>query len=223
MVDEVTWTRLVGLVYGSSVYAFGLMLLLFLVGLALGSALFSRLRGHDPARVLGIALAANTFAALAGIALVPRLPYAYMRGYPAVQGAFLWDQALQVLTTLPALLPIAVLFGVAFPAAVAATADLASAGRGVGRVTASNTLGTVGGAFLGGFVLIPRLGLRPSLTVAAAATAVGGVLALSRPGLERPRRRAAIAAAIAVLAALVLPAWPHGLLARGIGFYASIY
>ena len=223
MIDEVAWTRVVGLVFGSSVYAFGLMLLLFLAGIALGGALFSRLRGADPARVLGVALAANAFAALAGIALVPRLPYAYMRGFPAVQGAFLWDQALQILTTAPALLPIAVLFGIAFPAAVAATADLASTGRGVGRVTAWNTLGTVGGAFLGGFVLIPRLGLRASLTVGAAATAVGGVLALSRPGLERPRRRAAIAVAVAILAALLLPAWPKGLLARGTGFYASIY
>jgi spermidine synthase len=223
MVDEVTWTRLVGLIFGSSVYAFGLMLLLFLAGLAVGSALYVRLRRIDPSRVLGVALAANTFAALAGIALVPRLPYAYMRAFPAVQGAFAWDQALQVLTTAPALLPIAVLFGVAFPAAVAATADLASAGRGVGRVTAWNTLGTVGGAFLGGFVLIPRLGLRASLTIAAAATALGAVLALSRPGLERARRRTAIAATAAVLAALALPAWPHGLLARGAGFYASIY
>src|SRR5207245_5393575 len=53
MVDEVTWTRLVGLVFGSSVYAFGLMLLLFLAGLALGSAVYVRLRRTDPARVLG--------------------------------------------------------------------------------------------------------------------------------------------------------------------------
>ena len=71
MVDEVTWARLVGLVFGSSVYAFGLMLLLFLAGIAIGSALFARIRRAEPARVLGLALLGNTFAALAGIAFVP--------------------------------------------------------------------------------------------------------------------------------------------------------
>jgi spermidine synthase len=223
MVDEVTWSRLVGLVFGSSVYAFGLMLLLFLAGIAAGSAIYARLRQRDPARVLGWALVGNAFAALIGIGLLPHLPFAYMRGYPAVQGAFFWDQALQVAATAPALLPIAILFGVAFPAAVAATADLATTGRGIGRVTAWNTAGTVAGAFLGGFVLIPRLGLRPALTLAAAATALGGILALSRPGLEHSRRRAIYAAAAAVVAALALPAWPHGLLAQGAGFYAAIY
>ena len=223
MVDEVAWSRLVALIFGSSVYAFGLMLLLFLAGIAIGSALFSRWRNTDPARVLGLSLVGNAFAALVGIALVPHLPFAYMRGFPAVQGSFLWEQALQILATAPLILPIAILFGVAFPAAVAATAELRATGRGVGRVTAWNTAGTVAGAFLGGFVLIPQVGLRASLTLAAAATAVGGVLALARPGAERSRNRAAAAAAAALVLALVLPSWPRGLLAQGAGFYAAIY
>lgn len=223
MVDEVAWSRLVGLLFGSSVYAFGMMLLLFLAGIAIGSVIFTRLGAADPARVLGYALVANTFAALAGIALVPRLPFAYMRGFPAVQGDFGWEQVLQIVTTAPLLLPMAILFGVAFPAAVAATAQLRATGRGVGRVTAWNTAGTVAGAFLGGFVLIPQLGLRACLTLAAAATAVGGVLALARPGAERSRRRAMIATAAALVVALLLPSWPRGLLAQGTGFYAAIY
>ena len=69
-------------------------------------------------------------------------------------------------------------------------------GRGVGRVTVWNTAGTVAGAFLGGFVLVPRLGLRATLMFAAAATAVGGALALRgpRPATRPPRRPAAAAA-----------------------------
>ncbi|HTO87527.1 MAG TPA: fused MFS/spermidine synthase, partial [Thermoanaerobaculia bacterium] len=223
MVDEVAWSRLVGLLFGSSVYAFGLMLLLFLFGIALGSALFTRWRAADPSRVLGWALVANAFVALAGIALVPRLPFAYMRGYPAVQGAFFWEQVLQVLASAPLIVPLAISFGVAFPAAVAATAELRATGRGVGRVTAWNTAGTVAGAFLGGFVLVPGLGLRASLTLAAAAAAVGGVLALGRPREERSRRWALSAAGLALLAALLVPAWPRGLLAQGAGYYASLY
>ncbi len=129
MVDEVTWARLVGLVFGSSVYAFGLMLLLFLAGIAIGSALFARIRRVEPARVLGLALLGNTFAALAGIAFVPRLPVAFMRGFPAAKDSFALEQALQLLLTAPLLLPLAILFGIAFPAAVAATAHLRATGQ----------------------------------------------------------------------------------------------
>lgn len=223
MVDEVVWARMVSLVFGSTVYAFGLMLLLFLTGIAIGSAIFARMRRADPVRVLGLALIGNTAAALLGIAAVPHLPTVYMRGFPAVRDSFLLQQAMQVLETAPVLLPMAILFGIAFPAAVAATSNLPGMGRGIGRVMAWNTIGTVAGAFLGGFVLIPQLGLRASLTAAAGATAVGGVLALRRLG-SRSWTRAGFAAAAAALAvALLLPAWPRNLLAQGAGFYAAIF
>jgi len=223
MVDEVAWARLVGLIFSSSVYAFGLMLLLFLAGIGIGSAVYARTRGADPARVMGLALIGNTFAALLGIALVPQLPLAYMRGFPAVKDSFPLREALQLVATAPLLLPMAILFGIAFPAAVAATAKVRHMGRGVGRVTAWNTLGTVAGAFLGGFVLIPRIGMRASLTLAAASTAVAGVLALSHSAARAWRRRGLVGAGAALLVALLLPAWPRNLLTQGTGFYATIY
>ena len=223
MVDEVAWARLVGLIFSSSVYAFGLMLLLFLAGIGIGSAIYARLRAADPARVLGLSLIGNTFAALLGIALVPQLPFAYMRGFPAVRDSFAFRELLQLVATAPLLLPMAILFGIAFPAAVAATAKLQDMGRGVGRVTAWNTLGTVAGAFLGGFVLIPRIGMRASLTLAAASTAAAGILALSHSTARAWRTRGLVAAGAALLVAPLLPAWPQNLLAQGTGFYAAIY
>ncbi len=223
MIDEVAWARLFSLVFGSSVYAFGLMLLLFLVGISIGSAIFARIRRVAAGRVLGIALVASAFAALAGIAAVPGMPIVYMRAFPAVRESFLLLQIWQVLQTAPLLLPMAACFGVAFPAAVVAVSDIDRMGRGVGRVTAWNTAGTVGGAFLGGFVLVPQLGLRGTLTVAAAAAGLGGVLALLRDGSARARRIGLAAAAAALAVAILLPAWPKGLLAQGAGFYAAIY
>src|SRR5262249_28965990 len=135
MVAEVSWARLVALVFGSSVYAFGLMLLLFLGGMSLGSAIFARLRASNPARVLGMALVGNTLASLLGIAAVPPLGRVFMRGFPAVRDSFALQQSLQILETAPLLVPLAVLFGIAFPAAVAAVSNVAAMGRGVGRVT----------------------------------------------------------------------------------------
>ena len=166
----------------------------------------------------------NTFAALLGIALVPQLPSAYMRGFPAVQDSFASSRLLQILETAPLLLPIAILFGIAFPAAVAATRDLRGMGRGVGRVTAWNTVGTVAGAFLGGFVLVPRIGLRASLTsprrrprsaaCSRSRRAAAPRLAAHRAGggRRRARRRAA-----------ACRPGRSDLLAQGAGFYAAIY
>ncbi len=223
MVDEVAWTRLVGLVFGSSVYAFGLMLLLFLIGIAIGGAIFARIRNADPGKLLGLALVGATLTALAGIWAVPHLPTLYMRGFPAVRDSFAMQQLLQIAETAPILVPLAIFFGIAFPAAVAATASLPGMGLAIGRVTAWNTFGTVAGAFLGGFVLIPRLGLRPSLTIAAAATALGGTVALWRSPATNMKRAGLSAALASLLAALLLPAWPRELLAQGAGFYAGIY
>ncbi|MET0620075.1 MAG: fused MFS/spermidine synthase [Thermoanaerobaculia bacterium] len=223
MVDEVAWARLVSLVFGSSVYAFGLMLLQFLGGMAIGSAIYSRIRRWPARRVLGIALCAGTGAALIGIASVPRLPLLYMRGFPAVRDSFWLVQLWQILETAPVLLPLAISFGVAFPAAIAAIADVGRMGRGVGRVTVWNTVGTVGGAFLAGFVLVPRFGLRPTLTLAAAAAGIAAILVILPDPSPRFRRFGAAAPAAALAAALLLPAWPLNLLAQGAGFYAAIY
>jgi spermidine synthase len=223
MVDEVAWARLVSLVFGSSVYAFGLMLLLFLGGMSIGSAIFARLRSADPSRVLGTALVANTLASLLGIAAVPHLAAVFMRGFPAVRDSFALQQALQIVETAPLILPLSILFGIAFPAAVAAVSDVPGMGRGVGRVTAWNTAGTVVGAFLGGFVLIPEIGLRPTLTVGAAAAAAGGLLALRRERSAVWMRTGLVAAGVALLAALLLPAWPKADLTAGAGFYAALY
>ncbi len=223
MVDEVAWARLVGLVFGSSVYAFGLMLLLFLIGISIGGAIFARIRNADPAKVLGLALVGATFAALAGIWAVPHLPTLYVREFPAVRDSFVLQQLLQIVETAPVLVPLAMFFGISFPAAVAATSSLPGMGFAIGRVTVWNTIGTVAGAFLGGFVLIPQLGLRPSLTTAAAATALGGALALWRSPATSLKRAGLTAAVASLLVALILPSWPRDLLAQGAGFYAAIY
>ncbi len=224
MVYEVAWTRTLAIVLGSSVYAFGMMLLVFLIGLSAGSALFARFpkRLRGAAAVLALVLAGNTVAGLVAIALVPRLPILFLSIFPLTKDSFFGQQLLQFFVTVALLLPSAILFGMAFPAAIAATTESArGVGQGVGRVNAVNTAGTVLGAFLGGFVLIPQLGLRAALMAAAIATAVAAlaVLWLARAGQRGLRRMASVAVGVAVAAAAFLPPWPREVLASGPGFY----
>ncbi|HSS45643.1 MAG TPA: fused MFS/spermidine synthase, partial [Thermoanaerobaculia bacterium] len=223
MVDQVAWSRVLALVLGSSVYCFGMMLLVFLIGLSLGSSLFARFGRGRAVGVFAIAQIGNALASLAGIALVPHLPALFMRGYPAVKDAFFMQQVLHLLLTCALVLPAAVLFGMAFPAAIAASADFLRLGRGVGRVTAWNTGGTVAGAFLGGFVLIPQVGLRATLTCAAAALAAAGLAALTVLPAGAWRRSGLAVAAVGIPVALAVPAWPRPLLTIGVGYNASVY
>ena len=224
MTCEVTWSRVLALVLGSSVYSFGMMALVFLLGLSAGSALFTRLaRGQrTPASIFASSQVAAAAALAAATLLVPRLPVLFLRGFPVTQASFgllqAWNFALAALL----LGPSAILFGISFPASIAATSSsLRALGRGIGRATAANTLGTVAGAFGAGFALIPSFGLKTTLAAAAAATAIAGiaVLRLEAPGA---RRRAKSAVAVtAFLVVLLLPRWPRQILTMGVSFYAK--
>ena len=228
MVYEVAWSRILAMVLGSSVYAFGMMVLVFLIGLSLGSALFARL-SPKPDRAVPLfaaILAANAVAGLAAMALIPRLPAVFIRLFPVARDSFFLLQGLQFFVAALLLLPSALFFGMAFPAAISATtASVNAVGRGVGRVNASNTLGTVAGAFLGGFVLIPRLGLRATLMTALTATAIAALLVLWRAGAGARgwRRPASVAVGVALLGLAVVPPWPREVFASGAGYFAQNY
>jgi len=195
-----------------------LVLLLFLVGIAIGSAVFSRMRS-DPQRVLSVALIANTLAPSEGIALVRSCPRSPARFRPCATSFFL-RQVLQILETAPVLAPMAILFGICFRRTVAATADLAGTGAAVGRVTVG-TASDRGRRVLGGSWLIPRLGLRAALFPepsprrrrGAGARGIAGT-GMAPRGLDR-RRRGSGRALLCPLAERPLD--------HGAGFFAGIY
>jgi spermidine synthase len=85
LVLEVAWTRVLALVMGSSVYAFSLMLLAFLIGLATGGAFFSWiLRRHtrvDPTVLLSLLLATAGVLAYATAFVFNSLPRLYAEIY----------------------------------------------------------------------------------------------------------------------------------------------
>ena len=102
------------------------------------------------------------------------------------------------------ILPAGILFGATFPLASSARhrAGERAAGR-VGLATAANTGGAILGAFLGGFVALPKLGVVGALDVLLAVN-VGAAIALAWLPLSRRARSVFGAAALTALAA-VLP------------------
>ncbi len=224
MICEITWTRALSLVIGSSVYAFSAMLTTFLVGLALGSFVFARIWGK---RVVGTGLFGwlEVAAGLSALALVPalqRMPELVLtimkRISPSATAAMLSQFSLSFL----AMIVPTTIIGAALPCAIQISARaLPRLGRDIGRVYSANTVGTIAGALLAGYALVPALGVQASMIAAAGVNIAVGAAVLgagARPGW----RRAAAVPAVALFAAgaLFLPRWDPRVMVAGVSVYA---
>ncbi len=221
MVYEVAWTRALSLVIGSSTYAFSTMLTTFLAGLAFGSFLFARLRGRRQARlsIFGGLEVAIGFAALVLIPLFGLLPDLCLRlfaRFPPSHSTALLSQFL--LSFLVMIVP-TTLIGATFPAvAQACVGSLERLGHSVGRLYAANTLGAIGGAMTAGFVLIPMLGVRSSIAMAAAVNVLVGTAILA---VTARTWRLAVVPVLFVAVALSTPAWNRSVMGSGVAVYAQ--
>ena len=176
---EVVWTRLLGMLLGSTVYVFSIILAVFLIGLAIGStagAWISRtvrprlaLGWCQILLVLGIAWAAYMIAG--------SLPYWPID--PTLTSSPWYTFQLDMARCLWAILPPALLWGASFPLALAAVAGPGQdPARVVGRVYAANTLGAIAGALAVSLILVPMIGTQQSQRVILAIAAISAFTAL---------------------------------------------
>ena len=169
LVYENAWTRALTLVIGSSIYSFTTMLVTFLIGLALGGFIYARFFGQREPRLstFGLIEMWVGLAALATIPLFERLPLIFVRllhGFGDTFTVFLYLQIF--LSALVMFLP-TILLGMTFPlVARLFTQSLYRVGSGVGSSYAANTVGAVLGAFAGGFILIPTIGVQNAIIFA---------------------------------------------------------
>ncbi|MBI4486938.1 MAG: tetratricopeptide repeat protein, partial [Acidobacteria bacterium] len=231
LVYEVAWTRLLALVLGPTTYAFATMAAAFITGIAIGSAAGARLARRTPRPGFWLALTlmfgavAATSAAWFAAARVPLIVASAVAAPGAAFGPIVFWQAFG---TVLLLLPTTMALGAAFTLAlaVASGASDSSIGRDVALVYAANTLGAITGALVGGFVLVPQLGLRATFHATAIFGVIGGGACLAatlRSAGARGLRAGALGAAFATaagVAILMLPPWDRDLLASGAYKYA---
>lgn len=220
---EVAWFRLLSLVLGASVYAFTVMLLAFLAGIALGGQAGGRLVARAPKSVLRTL--AGTQLAVAGLVwgamwLWPSLPLLFVQSYWVLdpEPSTLW--VLKCGIAMLVMTPAAAGMGATFPllAHAAARGELA---RPVGRIYAANTVGGLLGAFLGGFVLLPELAVRGTALLCVTLNLGAALLAWS---MARPRAWAPAAGGAVVTAALLWafpPPWNPMLMTSGVYKYVD--
>ncbi len=221
MAYEVGWTRTTALIIGSSTYAFTTMLTTFLVGLALGSFLYTRLAARRAVgtSVFGLLELGIGLSALALIPLFDALPTFFVWLFKQMALEHQNTLLVQFLISFIVMLLPTVLIGATFPCvAQLYSSSLARVGRDVGRVYSVNTLGTIIGVVVAGFALIPWIGAQKTLLAAAITNLVIGAVILWWPGTEVrwPRFAAAAAGAIAVVVVLLMPNWNVKVLTAGV-------
>ncbi len=229
LVYENAWTRALTLVIGSSIYSFTTMLMTFLVGLALGGFLYARWMGEREVRVstFGVIELLVGFTALATIPLFGKLPLIFLRLLHGFGDSFNLFLATQVVASGMVMFLPTLLLGMTFPlVARLFTQSLYRVGTSVGISYAANTVGAIVGAFAGGFILIPLIGVQNSIMLAVILNLiVGWFLVVVDPRLSaRPR----FALGLAVLAAVVLiplktPRWDRSVMTSGVTVYSDRY
>jgi len=235
---EVIWSRVLALIIGSSVYAFSIMLTTFLIGLAAGATLASRLadRVRRPVLMFGVIEAAVGVTSLMGAYLFNDLPYVFVQLYRWVDstsfGLLLFARFL--IAAFVMIIP-TFLLGALFPLVVRIVSSGKQArttGRTVGDAYAANTVGAIAGSFASGFVLIPWIGLLGSMRLCVALNfAVAGVaFVVSRDPLRKQRRRprshaaattgVAVSALFIIAVVLIEPPWDPEVMSSAVYRYA---
>ncbi len=211
MALQAAWVRMYSLVLGSSVYSFASVLGVYLTGLALGSALVSPVLPRV-ATVVGFALLETAFALSALLAqrLDGGLPRAMLEAGERMGTSWTGLLTAQLGLVVPVLLVPCVLLGAIFPVATRLLQHDEGA-TATGRAYALNTLGTIAGALLTGFLLLPALGVQGVVKLAAGLSVLAALVPFAIPAVPRPRARLAwglgLMLAAVPVAMLTLPAW----------------
>jgi spermidine synthase len=197
---QTLWTRLTSSGSDVSTYVFTLILACFLIGIALGAAVYSAFLSQTRRPVLLLGLAQLLLAVLVMFGLSIETRFAF--------------QADTVGSLVLAVLPATLVLGITFPMSSALVADDDSrVGASAGLLIGVNTAGAIIGSFVVPFLLIPWLSSPRAVVLLAVVNAGLGVALLSAERDIKPRLRlgGSLVGGLVAIAAAALFAIPNGL------------
>ena len=225
LIYEMVWVRLLINFFGSSTYAFSIMLMAFIGGITLGSLIVSQkfLRKYNYVKLLAFSQTAIAVSTMLVLLFYERLPY------------FLWQvssifsksaQSFEVFlfvefTICFMMMVLPTLFmGMSLPiASEIISGSNKKIGFSVGRVFSINTLGTVAGVLLTGFVFIPYFGIKGSFEIGIALNLIAAIiLSLSYKSFSRLEKiGATVFCVMSFLLYLILfPSWNEAVMIKGV-------
>lgn len=212
---EIVWIRMLSMAVGSTMHAFELMLASFIAGIALGGLWVRKQadKTSSPLQLVGWMQICMGIAALASLAV-------YANAFTWVGwlisslaktdgGYTLYNIGTATLSIL-IMLPAAFFAGTTLPLFTIALLRNGQGEHAIGRVYAWNTLGAIVGVFSAIHLLIPTLGLKLSLCIAAIIDlAIGLILLRINADSRRTMIRFAVAACVSAVALIVAVRIPY--------------
>lgn len=229
LVYEVAWTRALVMIIGSSVYAFSIMLATFLLGIGIGSLIFSIIAKRNKINMFWFAVTELAIGIIV-IAMLPLFQWfplyfvslfdMLVRNHAILEiTKFFVCASLMIIPT--------ILLGMLFPMVTQiCTKNHNELGHNVGTLYSVNTLGNIGGAFTAGFVLIPNLGIQNTIALAALFNVVvGSVVFLLGKGVRFKYKLVTSPTSIVVVILLIvlMPSWDKMVISSGASAYAPMY
>ena len=205
---EIVFTRMLGHMFGGSIFAFATMLAGFLLGIALGGAIASRLATsrHRAAQYFVYAQASTGIFALVAFWLINEVAAFSLEGLGGNNSTMA-----QVVLSIAILLPSATCIGATFPLAIRVFAkDERDASRGSAKVYFWNTIGAIAGSLLTGMIIMPQLAYHGATILAIV---INALLAIAVVAVMRIPKGHALAGAVTLACLFIkLPTAPENVL-----------
>lgn len=229
LIYEITWTRAIVMIVGSTTYAFSLMLTAILAGLAIGSLCASRLidqRG-DLVLIFGLLEVALGGVALSLTPCFEKLALATIPIFNLFGGSFAALQTIELIGLFFLMFFPSLLLGAIFPLmSKMYVRSLDHVGGGLGSMLMANSLGAAAGALFCGLVLISAVGIQKTMLVASGVNLFLGLSALLfSPSLSGVKKSVAIPLAFgcSLIFFATQPEWNKALVSAGPYIYGRVY
>lgn len=211
---EIGWVRMLSLVLGSSLHTFELMLAAFIGGLAFGG-LYIRKRLDSIAAPLRYFGWVQVLMGLAALATLPLYDHAFdavgwvVGSLARTEGGYTLYNWVTAAVSIAIMVPAAFFAGMTLPLMTYALLRRGVGEKAIGLVYAANTIGAILGVMLMVHVMMPALGLKLSMVLAASIDIGLGLIVLRRFNEDfRPAPYLLAVAASGLAIAVVMAAAP---------------
>ena len=203
LIYQVLWLRMLGWVFGVTIYAASAVFATFMAGLAIGSyaAGLAGDRVRNPLRWFGAAEISIGITALTTPWLLDALQRLYVSLYPSLPHGLAALTVARLIMAFAVLIVPTVLMGATLPLVLkASTFRSSSLAEQVGLLYGSNAAGAIVGTLAAGLYLIPTLGIQRTFFVAAGLNILIGASAVALSRFARPTAASGVATETVVAA-----------------------
>lgn len=212
-VYEIAWIRMLSLAVGTTLHAFELMLTAFIGGMALGGLWIRHRADHyrHPLQAVGWIQFAMGAAAVLSLAVYAMGAFEWVSylstGLAQTDAGYSLYNVGTAVAAIVVMLPAAFFAGATLPLFTVILLGLGKGEAVIGKVYAWNTLGAIVGVLIAIHALIPVIGLRNAVIVAAAVDMIIGIGLLTISNLQRTTWQPSFAAAAVCLLLLCCGLW----------------